>query len=174
MQLKYIDDVVFAQAAICKSEYPWYADFISRNQIKKIIEFGPGSSTWAFLENPGLEIISYEPHPKWYETALETFKDFPNVTIRHFDEFIVEEADFVHVDSPPAAGDFPRLESCQRAMQCSTLFIMHDAKRQGERNTSKCITEEDGWVCELVMSNRGIAIFNKNREYDYNRDMFKR
>jgi hypothetical protein len=128
---------------------------------KSVLEFGPGFSTYAFIEAEVPRILCLEYLDKYFDFAKERFKDFPQVEIRHFrDEapiatmevrdgvFQVDNAecfDIALVDSPKGyAGartthtgqeDCSRLNTCLLALMHSPIVLLHDAYRPLERGT---------------------------------------
>jgi hypothetical protein len=120
---------------------------------KSVLEFGPGFSTFAFIEAGVPRILCCEYLEKYYHFAKERFKDYPQVEIRWFwDESPVaraeigdEQFDLALVDSPKGyAGqrtihedqkDCSRLNTCLLALQHAPVVLLHDAYRPLERGT---------------------------------------
>jgi hypothetical protein len=128
---------------------------------KSVLEFGPGFSTFAFIEAGVPRILCCEYLEKYYHFAKERFKDYPQVEIRWFwDKSPVavmecpggsqqsdpyEEFDLAFVDSPKGyAGqrtihedqkDCSRLNTCLLALQHAPVVLLHDAYRPLERGT---------------------------------------
>jgi predicted O-methyltransferase YrrM len=82
---------------------------------KSVLEFGPGFSTYAFIEAEIPRILCCEYLDKYYDFAKERFKDFPQVEIvRFWDEpearaEIEGEFELALVDSPHSPSGAGRL-----------------------------------------------------------------
>lgn len=161
MRYKHLVD--FNSQAISFNNYDWIVRFINKNNISKVLEFGPGSSTWAFNEKKGTSIKSYEYNSKWCSFYKKMFEEYKNITITPLDLFSIEKFDLSFVDSPKGRGRFSRLETCILSSFCSNLIILHDAIRPGEKETSE-VMKSLGWKYELVEKSRkerGLAIYSK-------------
>lgn len=146
---------------------------VERTKAKKILEIGPGYSTFAFIE-AGCEIVALEHDPKWHEEAIERFKDYPQVEIRRYwDEpeargelEPTETFDLAFVDSPkgyyPARKihegqeDCSRLNTLRLALKHAPIVLLHDAKRPLERGSLGRITRE-GFRFTFIPSGYGMA-----------------
>jgi hypothetical protein len=124
---------------------------------KSVLEFGPGFSTYAFIEAEIPRILCLEYLDKYYDFAKERFKDFPQVEIRRFYdepvadlEVTVDEPwpmsfDLAFVDSPkgyagartahPGQEDCSRFNTCLLALKHAPVVLLHDAYRPLERGT---------------------------------------
>jgi hypothetical protein len=118
---------------------------------KSVLEFGPGFSTYAFIEAEVPRILCLEYLDKWLELGKERFKDYPQVElIRFLDEpeakaDIEGQFDLALVDSPkgyagartahPGQEDCSRLNTCLLALKHSPIVLLHDAYRPLERGT---------------------------------------
>jgi hypothetical protein len=124
---------------------------------KSVLEFGPGFSTYAFIEAEVPRIVCCEYLDKWLEFAKERFKDYPQVEIRRFyDEPVADlevdvsepwplSFDLALVDSPkgyagartihPGQEDCSRYNTCVLALKYSPVVLLHDAYRPLERGT---------------------------------------
>jgi hypothetical protein len=125
---------------------------------KSCLEFGPGASTLALIE-AGLEtIVTLEHCDEWFDTAVEKFKDYPQVTVgRYQDEpeviaDVVGVFDMAFVDSPkgfwfhierikgirkrhPGQEDCSRFNTCLKALEHAPVVFLHDSQRPLERGT---------------------------------------
>jgi hypothetical protein len=120
---------------------------------KSILEFGPGDSTEVFAKM-GIQVTTIEHIQKWYEVALERFKDYPNVRVLKGEDEMpfrvegmgsYERFDLAFVDAPQ--GYFPMrkihkgYEDCSRlnttllALERSPVVLLHDVTRPLERGT---------------------------------------
>jgi len=155
---KYIDRVKFGSYSIGRSDYPELVKFVRENKVKKILEFGPGGSTWAFLEND-CEIYSGEFSRDFYKEAREEFKDFPNVHLIHLKmahhldipKIKGKKFDLCFVDAPVGRRYlyFSRLNTCLYAMQVTDTIILHDAHRTKEQMTIRFL-KDMGWEVEFA------------------------
>jgi hypothetical protein len=126
---------------------------------KRVLEFGPGCSTWAFIEAGCEEIVTAEYQDDFLQSAKEQFKDYPQVkVVRFWDEPEARseaqgEFDLALVDSPkgykfvqgvtpngsrkrhPGQEDCSRLNTCLLALQHAPIVLLHDANRPLERGT---------------------------------------
>jgi hypothetical protein len=118
---------------------------------KSVLEFGPGFSTYAFIEAEVPRILCCEYLDKYFDFAKERFKDFPQVEIvRFWDEpearaEIEGEFELALVDSPkgyagartphPGQEDCSRLNTCLLALKHAPVVLLHDAYRPLERGT---------------------------------------
>jgi hypothetical protein len=119
---------------------------------KSVLEFGPGFSTFAFIEAGVPRILCCEYLDKWLAIAKERFKDHPQVEIiRYLDEPEAradiggEQFDLALVDSPkgyagartahPGQEDCSRFNTCLLALKYAPVVLLHDAYRPLERGT---------------------------------------
>ena len=116
-----------------------------------VLEFGPGFSTFAFIEAGVSRIVCCEYLDKWLEIAKERFKDYPQVEIIPFANEPVAKAniegefDLALVDSPKGyvgarvahkgQEDCSRLNTCLLALKHAPVVLLHDAYRPLERAT---------------------------------------
>ena len=121
------------------------------NGVKRLLEFGPGDSTQAFLDLGVEHITTCEHIDKWFEVAKERFANDPRVRVLKFtDEFPVtveglgdETFDLAFVDTPqgyaamrkkhPGYEDCSRLNTCLFAVERAPVVLLHDAYRCLER-----------------------------------------
>lgn len=127
---------------------------------QSVLEFGPGFSTYAFIEAGVPRILCCEYLDKWVELGRERFKDYPQVEIIRFEDTapvakadIKGKFDLAFVDSPkgyryikgmtpeggrtphPGQEDCSRLNTCLLALQHAPIVLLHDAYRPLERGT---------------------------------------
>lgn len=140
---------------------------------KSVLEFGPGFSTYAFVEAEVPRILCCEYLDKWIDVAKERFKDFPQVEIvRFFDEpearaDIQGEFDLAFVDSPkgyasartvhPGQEDCSRFNACLLALKHSPVVLLHDAYRPLERGTLGRLSQMGYEVSYYETSEVGMA-----------------
>jgi len=157
----------FSSASILPEEYQFLQEFCAANGIKRVLEFGPGVSTIAFL-NAGCEVVSIEENPTHFQNAKRTLVS-PKCTlllgappaISHHPAIAARQFDLAFVDGPEAKGPLPRLHSIQASMQSAPIIMLHDANRAGEKATIAEIMKGGGWKLEHFSFGRGIAILRK-------------
>lgn len=164
----------FNSYSITRDEYDWLQTFIRENDIKTVIEFGPGASTWCFLE-AGCEVCSLEYQEKWYRHYRKEFADNPHVTIIDYTnepdlsipELDSRTFDLGFVDSPVGKlgvhyKQFARINACEYVAARTDVWMLHDARRHGERNTLS-LFEDKGWTIDMIESGLGIAVVRRKR-----------
>lgn len=119
---------------------------------KSVLEFGPGFSTFAFIEAGVERILCCEYLDQWIEHGKERFKDYPQVEIIRFlnepeakADIGDEQFELALVDSPkgykqarvvhPGQEDCSRLNTCLLALKHAPVVLLHDAARPLERGT---------------------------------------
>lgn len=131
---------------------------------KRILEIGPGLSTYALIEAGAEEIVTLEHEQGWFDKAVENYKAYPQVKVLHYGNeapvAVVYEKDFDQhatfdialVDSPkgfshkvvgvegkrvplPGQTDCSRLNTCLLALKHAPIVLLHDAYRPLERGT---------------------------------------
>lgn len=127
---------------------------VGRTGAKKVLEFGPGVSTLAFVEANCSEITTLEYQARWITAAKNRLWQFKNVKILPYEnkpEIIIPDLessrfDMIFVDSPmgtdlPMATRFRGQEDCSRfntvswSLRHAPVVLLHDAKRPGEERT---------------------------------------
>lgn len=161
-EMKYLERVKLGGFAIERRDYYELVEFVRQAGVKQVLEFGPGATTWAFLE-AGCDVWSLEFGEKYLAAAAEAFKDQDKVKLIKVDlkhELQVPEIegrrfDVCLVDSPYGRyyRHFSRLNSSIFAMRVSDTILMHDARRKKERLTLKFI-EDSGWKVEPLYRRR--------------------
>lgn len=137
--------------------------------VSSVVEFGPGYSTFAFIEAGTPVIWGLEHDPAWFDTQTERFADYPQVKIKpYWNEAPVARVpvevskrtfDIAFVDSPkgyagariahPGQEDCSRLNTCLAALRLAPVAYLHDAVRPLERATLTRL-ERDGHAVEWV------------------------
>ncbi|HUU03409.1 MAG TPA: hypothetical protein VM425_18385 [Myxococcota bacterium] len=161
-ELKYLERANLGGFAIDRRDYLELVEFIRQEGAKKVLEFGPGATTWAFLE-AGCDVWSLEFGEEYLAKATEAFREhdkvkFFKVELKH--DLVVPEIegqnfDICLVDSPYGRyyRHFSRLNSSIFAMRVCDTILMHDARRKKERLTLKFI-EDSGWKVEPLYRRR--------------------
>jgi hypothetical protein len=153
--MRYIDRVKrFGRGCITEEEYYYLYEFIIKNNIRDIIEFGPGTSTFAFLE-ADCNILALETSHKWKKYYDEKFARFKNVKVIMFNKDrdirlpkeVPSSFDMAFIDGPPARREVKgpaRLQPCRFCENITNVIMFHDGEREGERKTLK-LMENKGW-----------------------------
>lgn len=171
---KYLHRVRFGSYSIGRNDYQELVRFVRENKIKAVLEFGPGGSTWAFLEND-CQVWSGEYTKDYYHAAKEEFKEFPNVHLFHvklthfldIPEIKGKRFDLCFVDAPVGRYYlyFSRLNSCLFAMQVTDTIILHDIHRIKEQMTLRFF-QDMGWEPEFARTVPcRMAIFRRIKNY---------
>ena len=138
-------------------------------QPKRVLEFGPGYSTYAWIEAGVPEIVSLECRDEWRKEKEREFSEFPNVSVQPYwneapQARVPEDIgnfDLAFVDSPrgqpnksaiklPGQQDCNRLNTLVKAMSLSPISLLHDAARVYERNS---LAEMSKLGCEVEYFN---------------------
>lgn len=151
------------------ADYNIFLAEAQRLQPKRVVEFGPGYSTFAWIEAGVPEIVGLEHDQYWFDAQKARFADFPSVSIRAYRDVppVAEYPDDIGefqlalVDSPKgyeaARVVHPGLEDCSRcntllaALELAPVVLLHDAKRPLERNSLKR-AEQAGHHVEYINS----------------------
>jgi hypothetical protein len=140
-----------------------------------VLEFGPGISTYAFVEAGVERIATCEYKDAYLQKAIEDFKQWPHVTVHRFLNNADVEVlgltrsnyDLAFVDSPvgieskssprfPGQEDCSRLNTCIYALSRAPVILLHDAKRDGEQATLARL-QAMGCIVEMIDTTKGIA-----------------
>ena len=160
----------FGSWAIERMEFRWLSRWCQEQGIRKVLEFGPGSSSYAFV-GAGCDLHSYEADATWLKkhqlnlgirTSLSLLSDDSLPTTSEL-PFI---PDVVMVDGPAyRQGDaYSRRKECAWAMDLCGRFFLHDTKRVGERATLEDYREEHFHVWHMP-SVKGLALVTDLRRY---------
>lgn len=117
---------------------------------KRILEFGPGTSTYAFIEAGCMDIHTCEYAEKWLQITDSRFRKFPQVKIHAFQnvpEIVIHDLygrfDLAFVDSPKGIKDGPsRLNTLRFAFERTDQVILHDANRVHEQQSIEIISQK--------------------------------
>jgi hypothetical protein len=174
--LKYIDSWEENAYTLYKPEYEWLAGIVQSLGIRSVLEFGPGSSTYAFLES-GCEIWSLENNPEWLINAREQFSGFTNVHLYGYeieadlalDEIPGGKFDCAFVDGPNGIDYFiyhSRLCSLDYARTRTNLIFLHDARRPKEIRSIEYMHDK-GWAIRETcpVSERGFVLLERNESW---------
>jgi len=141
--------------AVLVSECKVIEDYVRREGIRTVLEFGPGRSTLMFAA-AGCEVWTAECNECWFNHYRQLFADesaiqivrFENVPLIQIPELEGKRFDLAFVDSP-AGHEFPpgmssRLNSCEFAALYTDRLLLHDAERAGEQATIAKV-QNAGW-----------------------------
>jgi len=166
----FIDTIDFNAATITKEEYHFLSNFLKDEKIKNVLEFGPGISTYCFIEND-CNVSSVECDVKWYDKYKEVFKIYDKIDIIYNDfrkkgfleigEIEEKSYDIVFVDSPPAQAPFARLNTLLYAFEKSDTILLHDCRRYAEENSLKLLGRLYQFDTEVFSKGKGIAILKR-------------
>ncbi len=151
---------------ITKEDFNFLYNFCLKNDIKKILEFGPGESTYCFLKLKNVEILSYEYEESWLKIARKQFGRYPNVKLFKYEneetiEIDIEgRFDLGFIDSPLGTRSLSRLNTCLCASKYSNTLILHDSKRRGEKETILYF-KKLGWEPTFINTRIGLCILRK-------------
>lgn len=172
---KYIQNARFGGFGITKNDYYELVRFARENNVKTVLEFGPGASTWAFLETDS-NVWSIEYEPKFAEIAKDTFKEFDEVRVFHIrmnhsietpEEIKGRKFDLCLVDSPFGGyyKYFARLNSCIYAMEVTDTILVHDSKRKKDQMTLRFL-EDSGWRLRFLNRRKSkLVVAERNMNY---------
>ena len=160
----------FGRGCITEEEYYYLYNFVKQNNIKNIVEFGPGTSTFAFLEtDPHINIVTLETSRKWkkyYDAKFQRYRNIKVVLFKNGRQIRLPKGcrssfEMAFVDGPPARGETKgpaRMQACEFCENITNLIMFHDAEREGERKTLE-IMKEKGWKVKFApVKNENIGI----------------
>jgi hypothetical protein len=123
--------------------------------VSSVVEFGPGYSTFAFIEAGVPEIVGLEHDDQWFDLQTQRFEGYDHVTIGRYwntgpvatvpDDVSAKRFDIAFVDSPKGykahrlvhegQADCSRLNTCLAALELAPIVYLHDSQRPLERCT---------------------------------------
>lgn len=163
----------FNNAGPSKEEYEILMD--ASKGMDLVLEFGPGSSTFAFIEAGVKQIISCEYQQEWMDYLQRQFQDYDNVELVPFNGYLYPlsilylddlKFDMIFVDSPIGlhgrkSPRFENYEDCSRwntlnwAVEHSDCVYLHDAHREGETNSLNKL--KDSCDIQVFNTEKGLA-----------------
>ena len=109
--------------------------YLQENEPEYILEYGPGGSTNIFLNYTDAIIYSIEHSPKWYQAAVEQFKNEERVHIHLItaqDEYISEDYglkyDLIFVDGL-CEWRVDCLKNALNKLKPDGVVALHDSER---------------------------------------------
>lgn len=168
-------DLVWNNYTIDKQEYDWLFDFVLFMGYKKVLEFGPGASTFAFLD-AGCYVDTYECEVSFYEEMCLKLCENPMARVHMYkNEPLVEidagMYDMAFVDAPAywyaptnATRSFARRNTLKCASNHANVILLHDSKREPELTiVAEFLRDNPAWQSFfLCNSNRGIITLKKS------------
>lgn len=138
-----------------------------------VLEFGPGGSTFAFIEAGAQSIVTCEHDGAWLEKAKKRFAGHPQVEVlryRNEPQVTVEgmgnwHFDLAFVDAPagnrhrieqPGQEGRSRLNTLLYALDRAAVALLHDAHRPGERASLEWLRAH-GHTVEILPGRGNIA-----------------
>jgi len=146
--MKYKNDLVFSRATIRPQEYDFIYSLCKINNIKTVLEFGTGISTYCFLEND-CYIMSYETDKQYVPDGLYK-QEKCEIILYNYDNLDNMKSDkmfdLAFIDGPRGLEHLSRFKSCLFAVSCTNHVLMHDFCRLGEQETASYFVKMyDGW-----------------------------
>lgn len=165
----FIDTINFNAATITKKEYIFLSNFLKDKKIRNILEFGPGISTYSFIENSCI-IDSIEFSEKWYKEYKNIFSKYNKVNIIYnnfqkegfidIPEISNKYYDMVFIDSPPGIFPFSRLNTLLYSFKKSKVILIHDYNRKSEKNSIDILKKIYNFTLRYFDEDKGIGILN--------------
>lgn len=163
---------LFSSYSLSQAEYKFLAaDAMARN-LRTILEFGPGVSTFAFLNAGASKILSLEYNQEWVHKYIKVFETQPNVNVHHYKNTAylnIKEAndqkfDAAFIDSPTGGmyRKFSRINSALYASARTEILYIHDAERPAEQRTV-AVLQELGWSQVASGPHNKIAVLKKKK-----------
>lgn len=152
------------KCSLTKIEFEILQKIINNNNIKSVLEFGPGTST-VFFKNMKCNIDSYEYVQKYmdyykkiYNIDSTIFYDVPGLNI------ITDKMyDLSLVDSPKGTKHLSRYNTLHYAISSSKIVIIHDCHRSGEKESiQKIMNDNPDIKCHIYNTEKGLCLlYNK-------------
>lgn len=167
---RYRSQALFTSYSIGGDDYEFLSAFSRLNEVRQVLEIGPGASTWAFLE-AGCEVLTCETDNEFLAEAKSRFASQEKITVLPAKpcpglglEWMRWSGALAFVDGPYEPGldeSAPaRLDACKFASERAKMVILHDACRSGEQRTQAWF-QDQGWSCRLIPTAKGLFVFWK-------------
>jgi predicted O-methyltransferase YrrM len=163
-------DADFGSWAIERMEFRWLSRWCQEQGIRKVLEFGPGASSYAFV-GAGCDLHSYEADASWLRKHRLHLGILTSLSLLSADSLPTSSElpfipDVVMVDGPAyRQGDaYSRRKECAWAMDLCGRFFLHDTKRLGERATLEDYQEKHFHVWHIP-SVKGLALVTDLRRH---------
>jgi predicted O-methyltransferase YrrM len=161
----------FGSWAIDRMEFRWISRWCKSENIRKVVEFGPGATSYAFL-GAGCDLHSFESDEFWLEKHRLLSGVHSSISLLPPDELPANASlpfvpDVVMVDGPPfrQGETHSRKKECEWAMEICGQFFLHDSKRDGERATLKDYLSEHFHILHIP-SKKGLVIVTDLRRHE--------
>jgi hypothetical protein len=161
------------------ADYQAVLDTMHDLQPKRVLEFGPGSSTLALIEGGAIQIDTCEDDPSWaevYETRLQgrfPSREYPTTTVLvhryvwadplRIDGLAGVTWDLALIDGP--LGTDRRPVVVRYALErCAAVLVPTEDKNSSLRATLKALAAELGWditIRETGPLSGGFALFTR-------------
>jgi len=165
------NEAPFGEWSIDRMEFRWLARWCEENRIRRVIEFGPGASSFVWI-GAGCQVYAYESAPSWLnqhrlhirnrcELFLLLEADLPKMNELPW------KPDVVMVDGPPfrEGQRFSRKAQCAWAMELCGRFFLHDSHRCGEIETLKDYQNEHYHIL-TIPSKKGLVLVTDRRRHE--------
>lgn len=163
----------FGGASISKQEFDFICNILVKYNIKSVLEFGPGSSTHAFVKN-NCKILSIENNKEFLEKNKKLFSSYNDIEFFLNDQNNIsilknkinnQQFDLCFVDGPRADLQqyklFNRIDSYVLASLSAKYILCHDSKRQKDRNSINLLFDKELYNIEEFESSRGLTLIYK-------------
>lgn len=165
--------IPFGGASISKQEFDFILETLQKYNIKTVLEFGPGSSTHAFVKH-NCKILSVENNKQFLDKNKQIFADYNDIEFFLNDQNNItilknkinnQQFDLCFVDGPRADLQqyklFNRIDSYVLASLYSKYILCHDSKRHKDRNSINLLFDPNIYHIEEFESSRGLTLIYK-------------
>jgi hypothetical protein len=151
--------------SILEDDYLFLVHFCREHGIRRVLEFGPGDSTAAFLD-AGCHVLSFESNAEYLRKAEERFVGENDLELRFCAEdkvpdkdLLPQMPDLIFIDGPPlrAGQEQSRKAACDWALDFDMPILLHDAYRAEEQSTLLVLAAA-GCHVEVVPTRKGLAL----------------
>lgn len=128
---------------------------------KRILEFGPGASTYAFIEWWADIIHTYEADPDFADKYNKEFENYIWIDVRYGEIYDRDEHhgyDLAFVDWPRGIDSMSRFAPLDYAIKHSKVTILHDSKRPGEMES---LSKLEGYEITHINTQVWLAFITK-------------
>lgn len=165
--------LTFGNASISKSEFDIIDNLVKKYNINTVLEFGTGSSTYAFIQN-NCSIISVETDQNYINKYKNIYNSYSNI------EFLLNDQknilniknvlankyfDLGFIDGPRADLQqyklFNRIDSYVLASMHCKYILCHDSNRSKDRNSINLMFDKDIYNIKEFKSDRGLTLIYK-------------
>lgn len=138
MHIKYPkENLEFWGWAVARQDFDVLVCMTRFLNAKRILEFGPWTSTYAFIMWGANYIHSYEEDPDFADKWSKEFEKYPWITIFKYPEYEDPEIeyDIAFVDGPRGSDHLSRFDALKYAVKHARVTILHDSKRDWENES---------------------------------------